>query len=144
MAVATASLLAATGMERVIVSPDGHGFVLARSGKAFAPWGFNYDHDEKGWLIEDYWEKEWAKVEEDFREMKQIGARVVRASRTCPPGTTRWLLLERDRGREPRFQEATGRLHGEVAGALRAEAPERIVRSNFRLVMSKRRPAGLT
>ena len=36
------------------------------------------DHDENGRLIEDYWEAEWPKVEEDFREMKQLGANVVR------------------------------------------------------------------
>ena len=42
------------------------------------PWGFNYDHDEAGRLIEDYWETEWPKVEEDFREMKELGANVVR------------------------------------------------------------------
>jgi hypothetical protein len=46
---------------------------------AFVPWGFNYDHDEKGRLIEDYWEKEWQKVEADFAQMKKLGANVVRA-----------------------------------------------------------------
>jgi hypothetical protein len=29
-------------------------------------------------LIEDYWEREWGKVEEDFREMRDLGANVVR------------------------------------------------------------------
>jgi hypothetical protein len=52
--------------------------VLAESKQAFVPWGFNYDHDENGRLIEDYWEAEWAKVEQDFREMKELGANVVR------------------------------------------------------------------
>ena len=33
---------------------------------SLTPWGFNYDHDEAGRLIEDYWDAEWAKVEEDF------------------------------------------------------------------------------
>ncbi len=42
------------------------------------PWGFNYDHDEKGRLIEDYWEAEWKKVEADFGEMRDLGANVVR------------------------------------------------------------------
>ena len=40
--------------------------------------GFNYDHDEEGRLLEDYWDDEWAKVEKDFREMKGLGANVVR------------------------------------------------------------------
>jgi len=65
-------------MEAVKVSADGKGFVLHPSGRPFVPWGFNYDHDENGRLLEDYWETEWPKVEEDFREMKQLGANVVR------------------------------------------------------------------
>ena len=65
-------------MERVQVGPDRQGFILEKSRSPFLPWGFNYDHDEQGRLLEDYWESEWAKVEEDFREMKQLGANVVR------------------------------------------------------------------
>lgn len=68
----------ASDMEWVRVSDDRRSFVLDLSGSKFVPWGFNYDHDEKGRLIEDYWDSEWAKVEEDFREMKQLGANVVR------------------------------------------------------------------
>ncbi|HUR53151.1 MAG TPA: cellulase family glycosylhydrolase [Gemmataceae bacterium] len=68
----------ADGMPRVVVSKDGKGFALEPTGKPFAPWGFNYDHDEKGRLIEDYWEAEWDKVERDFRRMKTLGATVVR------------------------------------------------------------------
>ncbi|HLF91869.1 MAG TPA: hypothetical protein VJB14_00260, partial [Planctomycetota bacterium] len=45
---------------------------------SLTPWGFNYDHDETGRLIEDYWHDEWPKIEEDFREMKALGANVVR------------------------------------------------------------------
>ncbi|MHB1037047.1 MAG: cellulase family glycosylhydrolase [Pirellulales bacterium] len=60
------------------VAPDHRGFVAADSGKAFVPWGFNYDHDEPGRLLEDYWEKEWPKVEEDFQEMRKLGANVAR------------------------------------------------------------------
>ena len=60
------------------VSPDGRGFVQAPSGKAFVPWGFNYDRDYKSRLLEDYWQAEWPTVEGDFREMKQLGANVVR------------------------------------------------------------------
>ena len=65
-------------MEPVRVSDDHRGFVLARSGRPFTPWGFNYDHDADGRLIEDYWDNQWATVEQDFAEMKQLGANVVR------------------------------------------------------------------
>jgi len=54
------------------------GFVLQPSGARFVPWGFNYDHDHDGRLLEDYWVAEWATVAEDFREMKELGANVVR------------------------------------------------------------------
>jgi hypothetical protein len=67
-----------TALEWVRVSEDRRGFVLASSKKRFVPWGFNYDHDDAGRLIEDYWDKEWAAVEGDFREMKELGANVVR------------------------------------------------------------------
>jgi hypothetical protein len=65
-------------LERICVSDDKRGFAFAESKKKFVPWGFNYDHDEKGRLIEDYWEKEWDKVVEDFGEMRALGANVVR------------------------------------------------------------------
>ncbi len=65
-------------MEWVRVSGDKKVFVLDRSRAPFVPWGFNYDHDEKGRLIEDYWDEEWDKIESDFREMKHLGANVVR------------------------------------------------------------------
>jgi hypothetical protein len=48
------------------------------SGKAFTPWGFNYDHDTEGRLVEDYWDKEWDNVEAHFAQMKRLGANVVR------------------------------------------------------------------
>jgi hypothetical protein len=65
-------------MPWVRVADDKHGFVLSTSARPFVPWGFNYDHDENGRLLEDYWDKEWPKVVADFREMKQLGANVVR------------------------------------------------------------------
>ncbi len=68
----------AAEMPRIRVSDDKSGFVLAPGGKKFVPWGVNYDHDPKGRLIEDYWDDEWATVEADFREMKKLGANVVR------------------------------------------------------------------
>ena len=67
----------ARGMAWVRVSDDARGFVT-ETGRAFTPWGFNYDHDESGRLIEDYWTAEWGKVVEDFGEMKALGANVVR------------------------------------------------------------------
>lgn len=74
----TAACGAAAEMQHVRVSDDQRGFVFAESGKPFVPWGFNYDHDRDGRLIEDYWDEQWATIEEDFREMKDLGANVVR------------------------------------------------------------------
>lgn len=54
------------------------GFATTPGGTRFVPWGFNYDHDERGRLLEDYWATEWPKVEQDFAEMKELGATVVR------------------------------------------------------------------
>jgi Cellulase (glycosyl hydrolase family 5) len=65
-------------LERIVVSADQKTFAFADSGKRFVPWGFNYDHDENGRLIEEYWEDEWDKVVQDFKEMKDLGANVVR------------------------------------------------------------------
>src|SRR5947208_1017205 len=73
-----ADLAVAAEMEFIRAASDKHSFALDKSGRKFSPWGFNYDHDEAGRLIEDYWVKEWAKVEEDFGEMKHLGANVVR------------------------------------------------------------------
>jgi hypothetical protein len=60
------------------VAEGGRSFVFAPSGRTFVPWGFNYDHDRDGRLIEDYWHDAWPTVEEDFREMAALGANVVR------------------------------------------------------------------
>ena len=62
----------------VVVAKDQKGFVLEKQNRSFTPWGFNYDHDQKGRLIEDYWVTEWEKIERDFRSMKKLGANVVR------------------------------------------------------------------
>ncbi len=69
-------------MERVVVA--GRGFRLAGSGRAFTPWGFNYDRDHRRRLIEDYWGGEWDTVAEDFREMRDLGANVVRVHLQFP------------------------------------------------------------
>ena len=71
----------AAGLERVRIGADGKSFVLAESGAPFRVWGVNYDHDshgENGRLLEDYWDAEWDTVRGDFREMKELGANVVR------------------------------------------------------------------
>ena len=53
-------------------------FRLAEKGTEFVPWGFNYDRDERSRLLEDYWHDEWEAVAGDFREMRALGANVVR------------------------------------------------------------------
>ena len=65
-------------MAPVRMADDGRSFVLEGGGGKFVPWGFNYDHDAQGRLIEDYWDAEWPSVEADFREMRLLGANVVR------------------------------------------------------------------
>jgi hypothetical protein len=74
LAVATATQPQA--MERVRVSADSRGFILAQSGRPFHPWGLNYGN--AGRLIEDYWETDWPTIERDFREMNAAGANVAR------------------------------------------------------------------
>jgi len=64
-------------LEPVRVSTDKTGLVTT-SGKKFVPWGFNYDHDANGRLIEDYWTDEWDLVKTHFGQMKALGANVVR------------------------------------------------------------------
>lgn len=41
-------------------------------------WGLNYDHDRTGRLLEEYWVAEWPTVVEDFEEMRDLGANLVR------------------------------------------------------------------
>ena len=65
-------------MPWVVVPKDKKGFVLDPSGKPFIPWGFNYDHDADGRLVEDYWDDGWPTVEIHFGQMKKLGANVVR------------------------------------------------------------------
>jgi hypothetical protein len=74
----TGNPLAAADMPWVVVSKDKKGFVLEPGGKPFHPWGFNYDHDVSGRLIEDYWDSEWPMVETHFAQMTKLGANVVR------------------------------------------------------------------
>ncbi len=64
-------------MRFIVVARDGGGFV-DEAGAKFVPYGFNYDHDEGGRFIEEYWVTEWNTVVEDFTEMKALGANTVR------------------------------------------------------------------
>jgi hypothetical protein len=65
-------------MPWIEVARDQRTFVCAGSGTRFTPWGFNYDHDAQGRLIEDYWNSGWERVEWHFEQMKKLGANVVR------------------------------------------------------------------
>ena len=67
------------------VNTEGRGFVSGAKGKAFRPWGVNYDHNENtGGLIEDYWADQWGVIVEDFNEIRELGANVVRIHlQTC-------------------------------------------------------------
>lgn len=65
-------------LELIQPSKDRSGFVHAGSGGKFLAWGVNYDHDDSGRLLEDYWHKEWPTVVEDFKEIKALGANTVR------------------------------------------------------------------
>ena len=78
LAVVSITQPVAAELEHVRVSENGKGFVLAKSERPFIPWGFNYDHESDGQLIEDYWDNQWPTVESAFREMKTLGANVVR------------------------------------------------------------------
>jgi hypothetical protein len=72
--------LSAAPLEPIRLSPDGKKFILANSKTEFRVWGVNYDHDStgNGRLLEDYWHTEWSTVTNDFQEIKDLGANVVR------------------------------------------------------------------
>ncbi len=69
---------AAARLELIRPAPDGTRFVGAQSGATFLAWGFNYDHDADGRLLEDYWFQQWPTVVQDFREIKALGANIIR------------------------------------------------------------------
>ena len=71
-----ASSRAVTRPERIVVTADGRGFVQAASKAPFHPWGMNYGNT--GRLMEDFWETGWGTFAGDFRELKGLGANVVR------------------------------------------------------------------
>ncbi len=59
-------------------SQDKTHFVTGKADERIVMWGVNYDHDGDGRLLEDYWADEWPTVVEDFQEIKELGANVVR------------------------------------------------------------------
>lgn len=63
-------------LPRIKVTEDGRGFVAAKSGRVFRPWGVNYGN--AGRLMEDFWDKDWETFAGDFREMRAMGFNVVR------------------------------------------------------------------
>jgi len=67
----------AVALDWIRVAENNKHFTKVESGKPFVPWGFNYDHNREGQLLEDYWD-DWPTVAADFAEMKQLGANVVR------------------------------------------------------------------
>lgn len=78
-----ATALSSNGLQSIRLSEDKRSFVLWPSNKPFRIWGVNYDHDSRngdshGRLLEDYWEQEWETVREDFQEIRDLGANVVR------------------------------------------------------------------
>ena len=68
------------GLPWVAVAADRSGFVLQGTGQPFRVWGVNYDHDESEGqrLLEDYWHEDWETVTNDFGEIRELGANVVR------------------------------------------------------------------
>ena len=63
-------------LPRIVVSADGRGFSTGDARVPFHPWGMNYGN--VGRLMEDFWETEWVTIEGDFRELRALGANVVR------------------------------------------------------------------
>ncbi len=66
----------AAALDRIQISPDKKGFILVPSNRPFHPWGFNYGHHGK--LMEDFWDKDFKPIEEDFREVKTMRGNVIR------------------------------------------------------------------
>ena len=79
----TSFSISAPALEPVRISADGTHFVLKDSSQRFTPWGFNY-LGEFGTILEEYWAEKWSEIEHDFREMKKLGANVVRVHLQLP------------------------------------------------------------
>lgn len=65
-------------LAKIKVSEDGTRFVQGCSQEPFVIWGVNYDHDESGRLLDEYWIEDWDTVVEDFQEIQALGANCVR------------------------------------------------------------------
>jgi len=63
-------------LERIAVAADGRGFIETESNRPFRPWGMNYGNT--GRLMEDFGDVDWKTFAGDFRELKALGATVVR------------------------------------------------------------------
>lgn len=81
---AVSTSVVAADLPRIRVSSDGSHFVAGENNESIVLRGFNYDHDAEGHLIEDYWHDQWSTVLEDFGEMKELGANVVRIHLQLP------------------------------------------------------------
>lgn len=68
----------AQSLERIGISRDGRSLVQTGSDRPFRIWGVNYDHDAAGRLLDEYWVEEWERVEQDFGEIRELGANCVR------------------------------------------------------------------
>src|SRR5690606_19453708 len=53
---------AAGRLDLIQPSEDKTHFVLRSTGQKIVMWGFNYDRDDAGRLLEDYWADEWDTV----------------------------------------------------------------------------------
>ena len=70
--------VSAETMPRIRVSENGEYFVRGDSDERFVVWGVNYDHNQAGELLDEYWIERWDEVVDDFTEIKQLGANCVR------------------------------------------------------------------
>ena len=77
----------------------------SRPANPFVPWGFNYDHDETGRLIEDYWDDEWAKVEARLRRDEEA-----RGQRRPRPPAIRQVHGRPPTSRTPRRSTGSAKL----------------------------------
>lgn len=84
-AMAWPAAVCAADLDRIRLNPNKTQLVYSSTGGPFVPWGFNYDRDYKMRLIEDCWIEEWKTVESDFREMKALGANIVRIHLSVAP-----------------------------------------------------------
>ncbi|MDB6070273.1 MAG: hypothetical protein JWL81_1444 [Verrucomicrobiales bacterium] len=72
------------GLPAIRISENKQFFVRGNPEHRFEIRGANYDRDDQGRLLEDYWEKEWSTVESDFQEMSALGLNAVRIHlQTC-------------------------------------------------------------